>query len=183
MTMMRIGRGLFTNAYLHAEGHVVLNSCDSTKEALALGFVTETKYVKLPEIEREEYGVRVNKYGLLVSRYKMPYYEPVRSVAKQLNDEAREIYNELDCMFNRRWGVSNTTKPSQFGNDLYETIGDTDIPHEYKEELWAIIDDLRQFGDVGFEISRRNIAATENGDLIFRDCFFIVSELYTMKGM
>ena len=181
--MKRIGRGLFTNAYLHDDGHVVLNSCDSTKEALALGFVTETQYVKLPEIEREEYGVRVNKCGLIVSRYKMPYYEPVRSVIKQLNDEAREIYNELDWMFNKEWGVNNTTKPQRFGSDLYTAIGDTDIPQVYKEELWAVIDDLRNFGDVGFEISRRNIAATENGDLIFRDCFFIVSELYTMKGL
>lgn len=181
--MKRIGRGLFTNAYLHDEGHVVLNSCDSTKEALALGYVTETTHVKLPEIEREEYGVRRNKQGLIVSRYKMPYYEPVRSVAKQLNDEAREIYNELDWMFNKNWIVPNTTKSHPFKGDLYSTIGDTDIPQEYKEELWSIIDDLRNFGDVGFEISRRNISATENGDLIFRDCFFIVSELYTMRGM
>lgn len=181
--MKRIGRGLFTNAYLHDEGHVVLNSCDSTKEALALGFVTETTHVKLPEIEREEYGVRRNKQGLIVSRYRMPYYEPVRSVAKQLNDEAREIYNELDEMFNTSWFISNTTRPHPSGCDLYTNIGDTDIPQVYKEELWAVIDDLRNYGDVGFEISRRNIAATENGDLIFRDCFFILSEMYKMRGL
>lgn len=181
--MKHIGRGLFTKAYLHDEGHVVLDSCDSTKEAMALGYVAETEHVKLPEIEREEYGVRVNKQGLIVSRYKMPYYEPVRSVVKQLNDEARKIYNELDRVFNKNWSVANTTKPNPHAGDLYSTIADTDIPHKYKEELWAVIDDLCQFGDVGFEISRRNIAASENGDLIFRDCFFIVRELYKMKGM
>lgn len=161
MKKQLIGKGLFTKCYLN-EDKVTVNlvSTDYIKECISLNWFPESRL--FPEIKSNDDDT-----------YTMKYFPKVKSLKDNLNSRDWKLYlilRNLTAKYSR-----NTYDSYCNWREQFETI-----PDEYEEERTEIIEALdacTNYGsDIGFEISPRNVA-TDNGNLILLDCFFMISQV------
>lgn len=57
-------------------------------------------------------------------------------------------------------------------NNFVENIENSKLPTEMKEEIVEVTSDAMNYGEVGLEISPRNVRVDKNGNLILLDIFF-----------
>ena len=152
-----IGKGSFTKAYQIAEYKVEVISICPAKECYAL-FSQGNTFA--PVIEKIDY--RDDGYSV----YHMPLYKKVTAPKKQLNKEAYAIYQTLRKMSDK-FGMNY--------NVFCQEVEATTLDEDVKEEILNLVGDVCNAidcFDMGFEISPRNIAVGEGGNLIMLDCFF-----------
>ena len=155
--MKKLGKGMFTTAYLLPDGRVKLKSCDPIKECMALGWFPNHRL--FPKIER---GDEENVYF-------MDFYERPKSLKKTLTPRQYRLYRLL-----REIGEKYLAWKS------YDSLTEhfEAMATEFKAEREAMLDALQacsSYGqDVMFEISPRNVAV-KGGKLILLDCFFMKS--------
>lgn len=157
--MKRIGKGMFTTAYLLPDGTVHLRSRCKVKECAAL-FGLADSYL-FPSIERtalpDEDGY---------AEYSMQFYPYIRSLKGALNTRAYRLYSLLRKIHANWW----------LPDDVVQAFDE--LPDEFEHERGALLEAvyaLRSYAydDVRFEISPRNVRVLPNGDLLLLDCFFM----------
>lgn len=153
-----IGRGTFTKAFQISETEVeVITTCPS-KECYAI-FSQGNPFA--PVIEKTDY------LDSGESVYLMPFYSKVKSPSRELNKESLEVYEALRA-------INNTYSVKDY-YEFCNAIDATTLPEEAKENIKELCGDVANgidCYDLGFEISPRNIAISEGGQLIMLDCFF-----------
>lgn len=165
-TKKLIGKGAFTKAYLLDSGNVLLDSCCPIKEIMSLGWFPNS-YL-FPELKRVEQG------------YEMEYYPRVSSLKQNLNLRNWKYYKEL------RRVASNISSGTMYGEwDGYHLISNAfqGIKYKYLRDnmLEALDSAVNVGGDLGFEISPRNVA-TKKGRLVLLDVFYHKGTLKRMTG-
>lgn len=152
MTKKLIGKGVFSRVYDNNDGTVSVLTCDPLKNCYSI-FPNDLT----PEILDYEY-LGDNMYLL-----QMPKYTKVTSPKKQLNSHSYELYQWL-----------RQAKPT---NNTYNTL----FPYfencpfdKYKEDLQDLLSSIinYEYCELGFEISPRNIAVKDRGDIVLLDLFF-----------
>jgi len=162
----KIGKGLFTTAYLLEDGTVELISCDHIKECMGHGWFPDGRL--LPDIE---YISNYDSDGFY-NVYHMEYYEKPLSLKKNLCVHDWRLYQLL-----RKLDIQPSLNPHDTFNLWHEQF-DT-LPDEFEEEREEIKESLDACGnygsDINFEISPRNVGV-KDGKLILLDCFFVASQ-------
>lgn len=164
-------KGSFTTAYIYPD-RVLLKSRDAVKECMANGWFPDSEH--LPEVKYSNLEVPDSFEG---SIYESPRYLTSRSIKSIVCKEDYEgIYLPLVKLFSESpwcW-----LKHGERQDAFYKAVTDTTIPEELKDVLKECYDALLNYdSQVGFEISPRNVGATEEGRLILLDCFYLVAHL------
>ena len=169
---LKVKRGSFTTCYVF-DNNVLLKSRDVVKECIANGWFPDSEH--LPEIARcnleadDSYNTRC---------YESPRYVTNRSVKSIVCEkDYHEIYLPLVKMFkDAPWhGLSHGERQIEF----HTAIDCSTVRDDIKGIIKDCYDALLSYDHcVGFEISPRNVAATQPGTLILLDCFYIVTHLH-----
>tara|TARA_R110000772_G_scaffold268686_3_gene397523 strand:+ start:7288 stop:7794 length:507 start_codon:yes stop_codon:yes gene_type:complete len=154
----KIGKGLFSTAYLQENNTVVLKSVDPIKECMSFGWFPESNF--FPKIEHIDFEL-----------YSMKYYPKVKSLKKSLTPKHWDIYKELRKLdigiVDNRYNYLDSWR-EEFKKVTNKTV---------KNALIEAVEACANYGsDVRFEISPRNVAVSKTGKLILLDCFFIQSK-------
>lgn len=153
-----IGKGSFTKAYQISETQVeVVTTCPS-KECYAI-FSQGNPFA--PVIEKLDYLESGE------SVYLMPLYAKVKAPSRELNEESLAVYKALRV-------INNTYSVNDY-HKFCAAIDGTSLPEDVKDDIKDLCGDVANgidCYDLGFEISPRNIAVGEGGQLIMMDCFF-----------
>ena len=155
--MKKIGRGLFTTAYLQDDGKVLLKSNDPVKECMACGYFPNC-YL-FPEIT-----------VLPNDDYIMDYYGPTVALKPLLEPRQYRLYKELNKI--------NKLPMSDNPDHSYSVLKAAfeNIPDEFakeKEYLLYALSGVSKYGsDVWFECTPRNVRPV-NGKLLLLDCFLL----------
>lgn len=150
-----LGRGAFTTAFQISETVAEIKTTCPAKECYAM-FSQGNPLA--PVIEHVD---STDTHRI----YHMPVYAKILSAKKQLNPAAYKLYTELSKI--------SCTVIDYY--DFIKSLDVLDLTEEDKENVIELTNDVANGinpENFGFEISRRNIAANENGDLIMLDCFF-----------
>ncbi|AGO47451.1 hypothetical protein Phi19:3_gp047 [Cellulophaga phage phi19:3] len=160
-----IGKGLFSTAYMQEDKKtVVLKSTDYIKECMANNWFPESKH--LPQIEIIEQYL-----------YKMPLYNRPKSLKNNLKPSQYKIYKELRGL--SIGFIENRHHLMDAWHKEFDKITNKTIRNLLKECL----DACANYGsDIQFEISPRNVAIDNKGNLILLDCFFIQSQANEIRN-
>lgn len=158
--MKKIGRGLFSTAYLNKDNKVELFTFDPIKEAYYL-YGQNNPFV--PTIYNRE-TLEKERYGRIEEKYTMKYYNQPRSLKKNLKPSHWKVYQELRKVF--------MSGENRGYHQLQKSFGNLDIHWTQKDLLLDMLADVSNYDfDIIMEISPRNVAV-ENGTLILLDIFF-----------
>ena len=160
--MIKIGKGSFSTAYLMDNGKVFIKSTDHIKECMAQGWFPSSRL--FPKVE----------FGEAINTYIMKYYKKVTSLKNTLTEKDYAMYKELRV-------IANSLNYKAGYNELYEAfkmIKNRRVRVALQEALSAC---SNYGGDIGFEISPRNVAVNK-GRLVLLDCFFIRSQLKEVRS-
>lgn len=160
-----IGRGAFSRVYDNGDDTVTIITRDPAKECYSV--FGEAYDILVPQV----YQVDFDYFGDKV--YMMQKYEKVTSPSTQLNKHSLELYKIL-----RNIAKNYSMVSYNFMYGAFESL----IPNKYEAErdvILALLGDMSNYNSqtVAFEISPRNIAADNDGNLILLDCFFFTDEL------
>ena len=156
-----IGRGLFSVVREYGPDKVHITSSDPAKECMSLGWMGRSTF--LPKIKR------LSCNGDETPTYVMRRYDKMRAPKQQLNDRAYRQYMMLRELYARKL-------PSQCNYSALADAFDALPRSALRSALRSAIDGLASYGfDIGFEISPRNIAASNSGNLVLLDVFFLRS--------
>ena len=161
-----IGRGDFTKAYQVSDTQVEVVTVCPAKECYAL-FSKGNPFA--PTIEKLDYLESGE------SVYLMPLYAKVRAPKKELNEDCYKIYKALRGI--TCFGMTYQKYISKVG-----ALGLSEEVTEYLCDLAGDVCNAIDTQDLGFEISPRNIAVGEGGQLIMLDCFFCRKVLAKIQG-
>lgn len=158
-----IGKGMFSKVYLKDEKTVLINSVCYMKECMA----NWVDSIWFPKLEREDY-----------QQYTCEYFPKVKSLKSALSKEHYEIYLQLRSIFNIFDKPRNKYDLLDYWRGKFATISNDSI----REDLLYFLAEASNYGsDIDFEISPRNVAV-KNGNLILLDCFFVRSQLDTIRA-
>ena len=165
-TKTLLGKGAFSDAYLHTDGTVELISCDPIKECMSMGWFPEGRL--FPDVEYVAHHT-----DNLHKVYHMPIYARPTSIKKNVTAHDWGLYKAL-----RALDIGYQQNPNNAFHAWHAAF-DT-LPDEYaaeREEIKEALDACGNYGtDILFEISPRNIAV-QDGRLILLDCFYSWSTL------
>lgn len=171
-----IAKGAFTYVFTHSDSTKVLvvSNC-SFKECNSMGWLPESdsEYYYYPTITKLDYN---EGYNLFV----MPKYIKVGRPKQQLNSQAYEIYKELREHFaaltagHKLWDQFKIFENLIFSSD------------NLKEFVQESLNASGNYTDsTGWEISPRNIATDDQGNLVLLDVMFnraILKHMYKKAG-
>lgn len=161
-----IGKGAFTRAYQIAANKVEILTVCPAKECYAM-FSQGNPFAPIIEsIDTLDDGRRV---------FHMPLYPKMKAYTKQLNEQSLHIYREL-----RKLRYDATSY-----NDFCCMVDNLDLTEQQMIDIKSLAGDVCNGIDchnLRFEISPRNIACDEAGNLVMLDCFFCIKTLYSTKG-
>jgi hypothetical protein len=168
---LKVKKGSRTTAYLYQD-KVYIRSIDQVKEALALGmFPDSPRYPEVTSsnlIDEKDFNV-----------YEMPVYKQPRSLKGALQEDEYKLYQALRS-FHSSLRLDYDTYERY--NDFVKAVQTLSISEDIKEDLIGGWEACMNYSNrVGFEISPRNVAVSEEGKLIFLDCFFIYEVLAVFK--
>lgn len=169
-----IGKGSFSRV-ADMGNTVLIESIDDVKNCFANGLMPDSDYLPCIDFAPAKYDIDKVKAGYDVNYYISPKYTRVTVPKKQLRKDEYKIYSELRKVFK-----SITYKQNKNLNMycIRDAINDSGLSDDMKELLNECIDSLANYGtDICFEISPRNIATNDKGDLILLDVFFFHSQL------
>lgn len=163
-----IGKGTFSRVYQFSAEKILIVSCDPFKEALALWAIGD----HVPALERVDYD------GDCKSLYTCPKYTKVTAPKKQLKPEHYHAYKLL-----RGITIPYNINPYDRYSWLYGQFKALDIREGIRDSLLSMLDSVSNYSHlIGFEISPRNIAIDNLGDLILLDVFFDIKTLREVTG-
>jgi hypothetical protein len=164
---LKVKRGSRTKAFIFND-KVLLRTIDQVKECMALGWFPDSEL--FPEVKKTDFEDIDESYQVFES----PVYLQGRSMkALVCKEDWEEVYLPLRQMYQTMyWGFHSHDWHYSFLNAVNNCVG---LREEAKKPIKEAYEACRNFSEkVKFEISPRNIAATEDGNLILLDCFFIV---------
>ena len=157
--MRKVGRGMFTTAYLRDDGMVELHSVDPVKECMSHGWFPSSRL--FPTITRIATGV-----------YETKYYKVCRGLKSNLKPLEYAKYLAL-----KELHVGFSVDPSE-QYDMLERAFHTLKNKSLREAMLSALQACSNYGqDIGFEVSPRNVAVSKTGNLILLDLFFMKSAL------
>lgn len=168
-----IGRGTFSACYDYSESQVLVLSNCPVKEALSLGFFPENGALNWPKVERVEFMHKGDK-----TLYIMPKYTKVKGVKKDLKPNDYTLYKMLKKLEFIFHGIDTKNTYDNY-SVLYNLVQNADyIPDNIKTEFCKALDAVANYTSaIGFEVSPRNLALNENGDMVLLDLFFSIEQL------
>jgi hypothetical protein len=166
---LKVKRGSRTKVYIFND-KALLRTIDPVKECMALGWFPDHEL--FPEVKRTDFEDLDDSFQVFES----PVYLQGSSMKQLVCKEAwEEVYLPLRRMFlTMSWGFRSHEWKFSFLNAINNCVG---LREEVKEPIKEAYEACMNFSEsekVKFEISPRNIAATEDGKLILLDCFFMV---------
>lgn len=171
--MKRIGKGMFTTAYLNDKNECILHSYDPIKEAYSESI--PNKYFPLVErLWNKGYG---SKFDMLHIWYKMKYFKRVKSLKKSLKPSQYKMYKELrkideSVALLNMGGYGENVRGWKKTENLIKEVSKSNLHYSQKNIILSKIDDIKNYSDhIIMEVSPRNVACN-NGNLILLDIFF-----------
>lgn len=167
MTMERIGKGMFSTVYKETSRTILIRSNCPQKECIALfGLSGGRRWPK---------GETITK-GL----YRMPLYKKVRGPSKELSKVDYKLYIKVkklcqEFMINRTHGYDD--------HKLFINLSNKHLDKNNARQFIEAFESMMNYldpGNIGFEISPRNIAKRNSGGIVWLDLFFsreLVKEL------
>lgn len=178
-TQKRIGRGLFSTAYLSERKTCILKSIDPVKAAIAEDILIPNHRL-FPKIKKIDSFFKDGHNGGI---YEMEYLPRPKSIKNNVTPRQWRLYSWLRGVFESIQEISYTMigewKIMKHQEELIRNC-----PREFKNESEAILEMINAlksyFTFVGFEISPRNVSV-KGGKLILLDCFFSVELLQELR--
>lgn len=169
--MRKIGRGMFSTAYLKNKNTVLIKTTDKAKLCMSERLFPKSRmFPKLKKIDI------TNNYCF----YEMEYYPRVGSLRKALLPEEFEFYQILRKLKKEKMASSAFDYNKSYDWRAFFRMVWKKIPAKFaykRKILLQALDTMYCYGqDVCFEISPRNVAV-KNGKLILLDCFFFENDL------
>lgn len=168
--MKLIGKGSFTKCYDLGNGTVYLDTVDQIKEVMALGWFPDSKL--FPEIKLAEDG----------EGYVQPLYRKVSAPKRKLKEGDYKLYKTLRDVY-LNFSRSSINKYDSY-SDWYKAFSEcSELADDVACLLLEALDACSNTGyDISFEISPRNIALDDEGNMILLDCFYNISQLEKVRG-
>jgi hypothetical protein len=163
----KVKRGSRTKAFIFSD-KVLLRTIDPVKECMALGWFPDSEL--FPEVKMTDFEDLDDSFQVFES----PVYLQGRSMKSLVcKEDWEEVYLPLKQIFQTMsWGFRSSDWHYAFINAVDNCVG---LRYNVKDAVKKAYEGCMNFSErVKFEISPRNIAATEDGKLILLDCFFIV---------
>jgi len=164
---LKVKRGSRTKAFIFAD-KVLLRTIDPIKECMALGWFPDSEL--FPEVKKTDFEDIDDSFQIFES----PVYLQGRSMkALVCKDDWEGVYLPLVQLYKTiNYGYRVYEWHHSFIQAVNNCVG---LREDAKEAIKEAYEACMNFSEkVKFEISPRNIAATEDGKLILLDCFFIV---------
>lgn len=164
---LKVKRGSRTKAFIF-EDKVLLRTIDPVKECMALGCFPDSEL--FPKVSRTNFEDLHNSFQVFES----PVYLQGRSMkALVCKEDWEEVYLPLVKLYQTiNYGYSVYEWHHSFIQAVDNCVG---LRADAKEAVKEAYEACMNFSEkVKFEISPRNVAATEDGKLILLDCFYII---------
>jgi hypothetical protein len=164
---LKVKRGSRTKAFIFSD-KVLLRTLDQVKECMALGWFPDSEL--FPEVKRTDFEDIDDSFKVFES----PVYLQGRSMKSLVcKEDWEEVYLPLVQLYRTIvWSSYPQNWNTRFIDAVDNCVG---LREDAKEPIKEAYEACMNFSQkVKFEISPRNIAATEGGKLILLDCFFIV---------
>lgn len=152
-----VGKGAFSKVYEYGEDQVLIHSNDMQKACYAEQDLDCDYLPKLEKIYNDDHLPYKDGYSWYIS----PRYNKVRAFTKELKSNDLELYRTLKGVFD---------SGAREYEGLRKVFAELNLGY-----LCDIVDSLCNYistNNLRFEISPRNIALDNNGDLVLLDCFF-----------
>lgn len=164
--MKKIGKGTFSNVYLKSDNKTVfIKSVCLIKECMALGWFPNSRL--FPKLKRV--GCQC---------YEMKYYPRVKSLKQALKPSQYLSYKQLREAWKGMPYISSRHNSLDTWRDTFEKLENKRLSKIMLEAL----DGCANYGNnIGFEISPRNVAVTESGNLILLDVFYDRDKLIKVR--
>jgi hypothetical protein len=169
-----VGRGAFTTCYRVSRNKVILKSTDPIKECMSLGGFPSSRLFPTVTSVDSSYS-----NDTPFSHYEMKYYPKVKSLKTALQSADYKMYTELRALAG---AVIHGSASHDTGYHMLYKQFLTISSKRLREALLGAIAGCATYGDdIALEISPRNVAVTASGKLILLDCFFMKSELKSIR--
>lgn len=171
--LIKIGEGSFSTAYATAQlDKAYVLSVDKVKAAYAAMPEVDSPLIPKVEICRD-----FTEEDTTAQWYVMPLYTKVKYPESQLKYGDLKLYKALREIFVTRDALGYETLYKEFNN---LAISDCSIGEDKVNALLSLLDAVATTVDkdcISFEISPRNIALNERGEMVLLDCFFCYDQL------
>ena len=159
--MEKIGQGSFSKVYKKGN-KVFIKSNDAQKECMALGWFPSSRL--FPKIKFSDNGFD----------YEMKYYKKHKSLKTALKPTEWEKYQELRRIFIQNKFSAPRIQSIDHWINAFKKIKNKTL----RKHMCNALEAMGNYGpDVCFEISPRNVAISNTGNLILLDCFFMKHQL------
>lgn len=161
-----IGKGAFTRAYQIGLNQVEVISTCPAKECYAM-FSQGNPFAPVTE----HVGTHFDGSGI----FHMPLYPKMKAITQQFNARALHIYRQLRKL----------KYDAESYQDFCKRVENLDLTIDEKENIISLAGDVCNAidcRDLRFEISPRNVACDEAGNLIMLDCFFCMKTLRKLRN-